>query len=94
MLDQTAVKSAKADQDARGNQVISIDLTNAGAREFAEVTRQNVGRRLAIIINGQLCEAPMIRAVIPGGKVQIGGSFSKHEAQELAGKFNGALSKE
>jgi preprotein translocase subunit SecD len=94
LLDQTAVKSAKADQDVRGNQVISIDLTVAGARQFAEVTRQNIGKRLAIIINGQLCEAPMIMAVISDAKVQISGSFSKQDTKDLVGKINGALSKE
>jgi preprotein translocase subunit SecD len=91
LLDQTALKSAKAAQDALGNHVISVEFTKAGEKQFAKVTRQNVGKRLAIIIDGQLCEAPMIIAAIPGGKVQISGSFSKSEAQDLAGKISGAL---
>lgn len=93
LLDQTAVKSAKPAKDALGRHVVYIDLTYAGAREFAEVTRQNIHKRLAIIINGQLCEVPRIQVEISNGKFAISGSFSKQEAKDLASKINSALSK-
>ena len=64
LLDQTALKSATAATDALGQPVIEITFTDAGAKRFAEVTRQNIHKRLAIIIDGQLCEAPMIQMEI------------------------------
>lgn len=94
LLDQTALKSAKAGQDGLGQPVIYIDLTEAGARQFAEVSRRNINKRLAIIVNGHICEAPVVRTEISDGKIQISGSFSKQEGEDLAGKISGALTKE
>jgi len=53
------------------------------------VTRQNINRRLAIIIDGRACSAPRIRQEIPGGMVQISGDFSEDEARELVHKMSG-----
>jgi preprotein translocase subunit SecD len=92
LLDQTSLKSAKPDKDGLGNPVISITLTEDGSKQFAEVTRQNIHKRLAIIINGKLREAPVIGSEIPGGVIQIAGStLGKKEAQDLAREINGAL---
>jgi preprotein translocase subunit SecD len=93
LLDHTALKSAKPGADALGQPVIEIAFTDAGANRFAQVTRQNIHKRLAIIIDGQICEAPMIAMEVTGGTAQISGSFSKQEAKDLAGKINGALTK-
>jgi hypothetical protein len=94
LLDQTALKSAKPGQDGLGQPVIYIDLTHAGAKQFAEMSRQNIHKRLAIIINGQICQAPFVQTEISGGKIQISGRFSKQEVEDLAGKISEALSKE
>jgi preprotein translocase subunit SecD len=93
LLDQTALKSANAGKDGLGQPVIDIELTDAGATQFAEVTRQNIHKRLAIIINGKLYEAPVIQTEIPGGKIQISGRFNEKEAKDLAGKISDALGK-
>lgn len=92
LLDQTALKSAKQGTDGLGQPIIEIAFTDSGAKQFADVTRQNIHKRLAVIINGQVCEAPVIQTEISGGKAQISGSFSKKEAKDLAKKINEALS--
>ena len=93
LLDQTALESAKPGTDALGQPVIDITFTRSGAEQFAEVTRQNIHKRLAIIIGGQVCEAPIIQMEISGGKAQISGKFSKQEVKDLARKINDALTK-
>ncbi len=91
LLDQTALTSAKAGTDSLGHPIIDVTLTDAGKARFAEVTRQNLGKRLAIFIGGTVYQAPVIRTEIAGGKAQITGDFTKAEAQDLARKINDAI---
>jgi preprotein translocase subunit SecD len=91
LLDQTALKSAKPSTDALGQSVIDIIFTKSGTKRFAEVTRSNIHKRLAIIINGQVCEVAIIQTEISDGVAQISGGFSKQEVKYLAGKINDAL---
>jgi preprotein translocase subunit SecD len=94
LLDQTALKSATSHADALGQPVIEINFTENGGKRIAEVTRQNVGKRLAIVIDGKLCSAPNIHEPISGGTVQISGSFSKQEANDLVRKIGDASKRE
>jgi preprotein translocase subunit SecD len=91
LLDQTALKSAKIARDNFGHAEIAITFTDAGRERFAEVTRQSIGKRLAIVIDGQLYSAPSIVTEIPGGKANISGSFSDREAEELVARLNSSL---
>jgi len=91
LLDQAALLSANASTNALGLPVIEINFTEPGAKRFAEVTRQNLRKRLAIIMDGRLYEAPVILNEIQGGKAQISGSFSKQEARDLATKITASL---
>jgi preprotein translocase subunit SecD len=93
LLNQTALESVKVITDSLGHPQIQITFTKAGRQRFAEVTRDSIHRRLAIIIDGQLCEAPIIQAEIPGGIAEISGSFSKQEAEQLASKIRESLRK-
>ena len=63
---------------------VSLELTPAGGRQFAELTSANVGRRLAIVLDGNLYSAPVIRERIPSGQAQITGGFTSEEATDLA----------
>ncbi len=63
---------------------VSVDLDSRGARVFDALTSENVGRRLAIILDGTVYSAPVIRERIGGGKVSITGRFSIDEAHDLA----------
>jgi preprotein translocase subunit SecD len=63
---------------------VAVDLDPRGARIFDALTSENVGRRLAIILDGTVYSAPVIKERIPGGHVQITGRFSMDEAHDLA----------
>ena len=63
---------------------VSIDLTNRGGRTFATLTENNVGRRMAIVLDGVVKSAPVIREKILGGAAQISGSFTHEDASDLA----------
>ncbi len=63
---------------------VSLDLTGRGGKVFAHITEQNVGRRMAIVLDGVVRSAPVIRERILGGSAQISGSFSHEEASDLA----------
>ncbi len=71
---------------------VEFVLDARGAKQFGQVTSANVGRRLAIILDGMVESAPTIREPITGGRGQITGRFDFKEAQDLANVLrNGAL---
>jgi preprotein translocase subunit SecD len=74
----------QADPNSPGNWQVAIEFTATGARVFGEITEQNVGRRLAIILDGVLNSAPRINERIPGGRAVITGQFTVEEARDLA----------
>ena len=63
---------------------VSLDLTGRGGKVFANITEQNVGKRMAIVLDSQVRSAPVIRERILGGSAQISGSFTHEEATDLA----------
>jgi preprotein translocase subunit SecD len=63
---------------------VEVNLDKRGADAFAAITAENVGRHLAIVLDRTVYSAPVIKEPIPGGDVQITGSFSFEEAHELA----------
>ena len=73
-----------ADPNSMGNWQVAIEFTSTGTRIFGEVTEQNVGRRLAIILDGTVYSAPRINERIPGGRAVITGQFTVEDARDLA----------
>ncbi len=67
-----------------GKPEIDFTLDMKGAGIFAEVTRENIGRQLAIVLDGELYSAPVIQSAIETGRAQITGDFTSEEAWELA----------
>ncbi|MBO6849305.1 MAG: protein translocase subunit SecD, partial [Marinobacter sp.] len=63
--------------------VVNFKLDKTGARQFAEMTRQNIGRPLAIVLDDKVITAPVIRSEI-GGSGEISGDFTSRDASELA----------
>lgn len=63
---------------------VSVDFNAAGARAFSDLTDANVGKRLAIVLDGNVHSAPQIRERIPSGRAQITGGFTTDEATDLA----------
>ncbi len=79
------------DNTTRAPQV-SISFSNEGAQIFAEATGRNVGKPLAIFLDGNLIEAPIVQQKITGGQAVITGQFTLDEAKTLVERFNaGAL---
>ena len=90
LLDNSVVKNATVVVDGGGNPEIDVKLTDDGARRLAEATRQNIGKRLALVVDGKLYEAPRIATAITGGEALITGHFTKEEAENLATRINGS----
>ncbi len=64
--------------------VVNFQLDGVGARLFGDMTQNNVGRALAIVLDDTVLTAPVIRGVIAGGSGEISGHFTVQEARELA----------
>jgi preprotein translocase subunit SecD len=92
LLDETALKSAREiNNEGAGEPAIRIVFNAAGKDAFAQVTRENVGKRLAIFVDGRLRCAPNIMTEIRAGVGEITGGFSEQEAKDLATKINEAI---
>ena len=63
---------------------VSFELTDEGARLFGTITRSNVGKQLAIVLDEHVESAPNVQTEIPDGRGQITGSFTEQEAKDLA----------
>lgn len=84
-VDGANLSDARAGQDSRtGEWVVNFTFDSIGTRRFAEVTRQNVGRPFAIVLDDKVITAPVIREPITGGRGQISGSFTVQTANDLA----------
>lgn len=72
--------------------IIGLRFNSEGAKLFEEITRENVGKTIAIYLDGQLVSAPRVNAVIAGGNAIIEGNFTLEEAKTTVGRLNsGAL---
>jgi preprotein translocase subunit SecD len=67
-----------------GESYVAIEFDKTGAKLFEQITADNVGRRLAIILDKNVYSAPVIREKIAGGQAQITGRFTTEEAHDLA----------
>jgi len=84
-LSGTEVADARVSIDSRyGEYAVTLKFTSKGARTFDRLTKEHVNDRFAIILEGKVNSAPVIRERISGGTAQITGSFSPEEARELA----------
>ncbi|HET7834091.1 MAG TPA: protein translocase subunit SecD [Gallionella sp.] len=89
LLTGERIKDAQPGFDNRSNEpAVHIGLDDVGARKFKEYTRENVGKRMAIVLfekgKGEVITAPVIREEIGGGRVQISGKMTTEEAQDTA----------
>ena len=84
-VDGGDLKRASAGLDQQNGQwVVNFEFNQVGARRFAEVTRANVGRPFAIVLDDKVISAPRINEPITGGRGQISGSFTSQSATDLA----------
>ncbi|MYN13179.1 protein translocase subunit SecD [Pusillimonas sp. TS35] len=83
------LKDAQPGRDQQTQQpTVNLTLDDKGARIFRDVTRNNINKRMAILLfeqgKGQVVTAPVIRSEIPGGQVQISGSMTAQDAADIA----------
>lgn len=77
------IKNVMPSQTGVGEPVVNFTLDGKGTKIFALVTEQNVGKRLAIILDDEIIMAPVIKEAIRGGSGQISGHFTQVDAQDL-----------
>jgi protein-export membrane protein SecD len=78
-LDNANVQFAR-----QGGVGVALDFNEQGADRFADLTRNNVGQRIAIVLDGKIVSAPSVNEPITGGQAQISGGFTDQEARDLA----------
>ncbi|MCU0888110.1 MAG: protein translocase subunit SecD [Rubritepida sp.] len=84
-VDGANLSDARAAQDPRsGEWVVNFSFDSLGTRRFADITRANVGRPFAIVLDDKVITAPVIREPITGGRGQISGGFTVRSATDLA----------
>ena len=84
-LDGSHLRDASAGNDSRtGQWVVHFTFDSVGAKRFADITRANVSKPFAIVLDGKVISSPVIQEPITGGQGQISGHFSVQSANELA----------
>ncbi len=79
------VVGARSDYDnTRKMNVVSMNMNSEGAKQWARVTKDNIGKCVAVTMDGNVYSAPTVNQVIEGGRSEISGSFTVEEAQDLA----------
>ena len=84
-LDGARLRDASANYNSQSaDWVVHFAFDAAGAKRFAEITKANLGKPFAIVLDGKVISAPVIREPITGGQGQISGSFTAQSAHDLA----------
>ena len=84
LLDGSTIQRAQVSNDQFGKPEVDFTLNMEGGKKFSKITEVNVGKRMAIVLDGKILSMPVIRERIPGGQVRISGNFTLKEAQDLA----------
>ena len=88
LMNSSVIKSAKVEADDFGKYSINFELDDEGTKKFAEITRNNKGKQLAIMLDGKEQSAPVIQSEILEGKGSISGDFDKEKAISYANMLN------
>jgi SecD/SecF fusion protein len=86
------ITAAWMQRDELGRPEILFTLDATGTQVFGKLTRENVGQRMGIVLDGELLSAPIIKDAIENGSCQISGNFTDKEAQDLATALQNPLS--
>lgn len=84
LMEGAMVKNAQAAQDQDGKPCIAFELSDEGAKIFAEATAANLGKTISITLDGETISRATVNTVIAGGKGEITGNFTADEAKNLA----------
>ena len=83
-LEGDVIVSATDDYDSNGRPSVSMTMNTEGARRWAQLTKQNIGKPIAIALDGYIYSAPNVINEITGGQSQITGQFSQEDTKDLA----------
>ena len=83
-LEGDVVVSAKDEYDQFGKPAVSMSMNTDGSRRWAQLTKQNIGKSIAIVLDGYVYSAPNVNTEITGGNSQITGHFTPEQAKDLA----------
>ena len=83
-LEGDVVTTAKDDFDEHGRPRVSMTMNSEGAREWAALTKANVGKAIAIVLDGVVYSAPRVTGEIAGGQSSISGNFTIEDTKDLA----------
>ena len=78
------IESAKDDFDQNHNPIVSMTMTTSGARDWASLTKKNLKKCVAIVLDGYVYSAPVVQSEITGGTSQISGHFTTDDTRDLA----------
>ena len=83
-LEGDVITDARDEFDNFGHPCVSMSMNNEGARLWAQLTKQNVGKAIAIVLDGVVYSAPRVNGEISGGNSQITGNFTIEDTKDLA----------
>ncbi len=83
-LEGDVITDAKDEFDQMGSPVVSMKMNTEGARKWAQMTKMNVGKAIAIVLDGVVYSAPRVNGEIDGGSSQISGNFTIEDTKDLA----------
>ncbi len=78
------ISDAKDDYDQYHRPIVSMTMTSDGSREWAQLTRKNIKRCVAIVLDGFVYSAPVVQNEIPNGSSQISGNFTAEDTKDLS----------
>lgn len=78
------VEDASYEFDNLQGNVVNMSMNNEGSRRWAQITQENLGKSVAIVLDDQVYSFPTVNSVIEGGRSQITGNFTPEEASDLA----------
>ena len=87
-LEGDVITSAKDDFDQMGHPSVSMQMNSDGARRWSQITKQNIGKAVAIVLDDAVYTAPRILSQIDGGNSQITGNFTIEDTKDLANTLN------
>ena len=87
-LEGDVITSAKDDFDQMGHPSVSMQMNSDGARRWSQITKQNIGKAVAIVLDDAVYSAPRILSQIDGGNSQITGNFTIEATKDLANTLN------
>ena len=87
-LEGDVIVSASDGFDQMGHSCVSMKMNSDGARRWAQLTKMNIGRAIAIVLDNTVYSAPRVNGEISGGDSQITGNFSIEDTKDLANTLN------